>query len=681
MAGNFKITFEKGKPSPLGATRSGDGVNFALFSERATSVTLCFFTPHQPYSFFEIPLDPQIHKTESIWHVWVKGLPGVVDYGYRIDGPSDPEKGIFFNKNLVLSDPYALSLGTSHRWMEGYPQEGVPPQGRLILDTSFDWQGVISPQIPIAELIIYEMHVRGFTQHPSSQTKHPGTFLGLIEKIPHLHQLGVNAVEFLPLQEFNECENPRTNPQTHQKLCNFWGYSSVNFFSPMNRYATNGERLSAINEFKTMVRELHRNRIEVILDVVFNHTAENNEKGPWFSFRGIDNPSYYMLDPSGKYFNFSGCGNTFNCNHPAAMNFILDALRYWVKEMHVDGFRFDLASILTRDPSGKPMEKPPLIQAINRDPILSKVKLIAEAWDAAGLYQVGSFPGEGNWAEWNGIYRDTVRRFMKGSDGLAGSFASALSGSQNIYGKEESPHHSVNFVIAHDGFSLKDLVSYDSKHNEANGENNQDGMNNNDSWNCGEEGATKNRQILQLRQTQMRNFHVALMLSLGVPMIWMGDEYGHTRNGNNNGWCHDNEMNWFLWNELKKESGFFRFYKLLIQFRKKHPMLRRENFYTSDDVEWHGTEPSKPNWDPSSRLVAFTLKDFHMNQFLYVVFNAHFHHAHLTIPKPPEFKNWFRVIDTSSPSPADFLENPQNFAALKHTYDLPPHSVLVAEAY
>ncbi len=672
----MRVSTKQGKPSPLGASSASGGVNFALFAPQASQVTLCLYTPQEPYPFSELPLN----KTDAVWHILVSGLPQAVDYGFRVDGPVQPEKGVLFDPDIVLSDPYALLLSTSRHWGEGYPQDRKP-RGRLILNHPFDWQGITMPKIPIEELIIYEMHVRGFTRHPSSHTQHPGTFLGLIEKIPYLKELGVNAVELLPICEFNECENPRHHPKTHEKLYNFWGYSTVNFFSPMNRYASSDERMSALTDFKTMVREFHRNKIEVLLDVVFNHTAEGFADGSWFSFRGIDNADYYMLDEEGKYINFSGCGNTFNCNHSPGMELILEALRYWVREMHVDGFRFDLASILTRDPTGNPLEKPPLIQAINRDPLLSKVKLIAEAWDAAGLYQVGSFPGEGLWSDWNGVYRDVVRRFIKGTDGYAGAFASALSGSQNIYGKEGAPYHSVNFVIAHDGFTLKDLVTYNTKHNEENGENNQDGLNNNDSWNCGEEGPSKKREITQIRAQQMRNFHVALMFSLGVPMLWMGDEYGHTRKGNNNGWCHDNDLNWFLWDALKKEAGFFRFYKLLIAFRKEIPFFQRTEFFTHDDIEWHGKEPLKPDWSPESRLVAYTLKDVRTHTYLYVAFNAHFYHAHLTLPSAPKNKRWFRIIDTSSPSPADFLEQPQAFAPLRHTYDLPPHSTLVAIAY
>ncbi|MBI2743141.1 MAG: glycogen debranching protein GlgX [Chlamydiales bacterium] len=672
-----KITILKGEPAPLGASRFNGGVNFALFSEHATEVTLCLFLPGETTPFKEITLDPKTHKSDKKWHILVKGAPADFDYGYRINGPNEPDKGLLFNKDLILSDPCSLELTTSHVWGEGVPAGSPPPRSRLVLDSHFNWEGVPNPNLRVQDLVIYEMHVRGFTYHPSSKTHHRGSYLALIEKIPFLKELGVNCVELLPIHEFNECENQNIDPLTKKRLFNYWGYSTINFFAPMNRFASKGERHSAITEFKTMVRELHRHKIEVILDVVYNHTAEGSEKGPTFSFRGVDNPDYYMIS-GGHYQNFTGCGNTFNCNHPACIEHVLNSLRYWVKEMHVDGFRFDLASILTRDLTGAPVENPPIIQAINKDPILSKTKLIAEAWDAAGLYQVGSFPGEGRWGEWNGVFRDIVRRFIKGSDGCAGGFATALSGSQNLYGRDRSPYHSVNFVTAHDGFSLKDLVSYNTKHNEANGEENRDGMDNNESWNCGAEGETSDHSIIALRERQMRNFHVALMISLGTPMILMGDEYAHTRHGNNNTWCHDDELNWFLWDKIKEHNAFFRFYKLLIHFRTRHPLLRRTEFLTTEEVEWHGHEPSKPNWDPSSRFVAYTLKSPHDQ--LYIAFNAHYQHAHITLPQPPPHKKWYRVVDTSAPSPDDFIENPGMHAPLKHTYDLPPNSSLILES-
>ncbi len=665
---------QKGSPSPLGTSQKGGGVNFALYSEHATKVTLCLFKEEEHEPFVEIDLN----KTEKVWHILVLNLPEKIDYGYRIDGPKTP--GQMFNPGIIVSDPYARALSTCHKWGEGYNlAHPPPPRGRLVFDKPFDWEGVKHPRIPMEKMIIYEMHVRGFTFDSSSHAHHPGSFLGVIEKIPYLKELGVNVVELLPIFEFNECENPRKNPLTQEPLSNFWGYSTVNFFCPMNRYATEAGWSQAALEFKQMVKELHRNGIEVILDVVYNHTAEGNENGPYFSFRGIDNANYYILTPDFHYANYTGCGNTFNCNHPVTRELILDSLRYWASEMGVDGFRFDLASIFTRDPTGAPIPNPPVIVTINSDPILKESKLIAEAWDAAGLYQVGSFPGEGRWAEWNGVYRDAVRRFIKGTMGESGNFANALCGSQNLYGKDRNPYHSINFVTAHDGYTLRDLVSYQEKHNESNGENNSDGANNNESWNCGQEGETKKQEILQLRARQMRNFYTALLLSLGTPMLFMGDEYGHTRFGNNNGWCHDDKLNWFLWDELKKHKEFFRFVSQLIHFRRKETLLHRIEFLTNEDIDWHGHMPFKANWDHLSRFVAYTLKG--PKYSLYIAFNADYQPVHITLPPPPAHQNWYRVLDTSLPSPLDFVENPSSQPNLKYIYNMPSYSAIVAKSF
>lgn len=672
---------KRGGCRPLGVSHRVGGINFALKSERAEGVTLCIYLPGTEEPFTEIELKPHLHRTEGTWHVEVANLPQRFEYAYRVRGPLEPKKGLVFTQKHTVCDPYAKSLSTSHLWgvnHQAYAEQAV--RGRVALLPPFDWQGDRAPGVAWQDLIIYEMHVRGFTQDISSHVKHRGSFLGVIEKIPHLKMLGVNAVELLPVFEFNENEYAKMNPLSQERLYNFWGYSTVNFFSPMNRYATKSEWHAALIEFKMMVRALHKARIEVILDVVYNHTAEGNEKGPVLSFRGIDNPSYYMLDKQGRPKNYSGCGNTFNCNHPQTVTFILDSLRYWVTEMHVDGFRFDLASILTRDQDGSPLENPPLIEAINADPVLSKVKLIAEAWDCGGLYQVGSFPGKGKWSEWNGSYRDVVRRFIKGTDGQAAAFAQVLSGSENLYGHTQHPYRSVNFVTAHDGFTLRDLVSYQEKHNLANGEGNRDGANTNESWNCGYEGKTTNRKTLKLREQQMRNLHLALMLSLGIPMLCMGDEYQHSRQGNNNGWCQDNALNWFQWNQISRHKPFFRFYQLCIQLRKSHPLLRRAAFLSEDDIDWHGKMPYAPNWDGANRLVAYTLKDPNLHRSLYVAFNANFKLASLTLPEPPHGTKWYRLIDTSLTSPHDFEEQPKELGALFHTYTIPPYTAFVAES-
>jgi len=672
----------KGTATPLGVSRSKRGINFALFSQHAEAVTLSLFHPDASHPFLEVPLGTSKFLMKYIWHVEVENLPLKFEYAYRVKGPFDPKKGHYFNDKNFLCDPYAKSVNTSSVWGEkqaAYSKKRL--RGRVSLLPLFDWEGDSPPHIPWKDLIIYEMHIRAFTIGRASKVKYPGTYLGAIEKIPYLKKLGINAVELLPIYEFNECENDRINPETKKTLFNFWGYSPINFFSPMHRYAAEDTWHSALVEFKTLVKELHKAGMEVILDVVYNHTAEGNEKGPVLSLRGIDNAVYYLKDNKGAFLNYSGCGNTFSCNHPASQKLIVDSLRYWVSEMHVDGFRFDLASILTRGSDGAPLKKPPVIEAINKDPLLSKVKLIAEAWDCGGLYQVGSFPGHGRWAEWNGIYRDTVRRFIKGTDFQSGPFADVLSGSEGIYKKMKTPDHGVNFISAHDGYTLNDLVSYQQKHNLANGEENRDGTDHNESWNCGEEGATTRRNILRLRQRQLRNFHLALMLSLGIPMLLMGDEYGHTRFGNNNAWSQDNEYNWFQWNALKKNRSFFRFYTLCIQFRKNHPLLKREAFLTNKDIDWHGHKPFDPNWGAQNRFVAFTLKDSKKRPSLYVAFNAHFQEAAIELPPHGALRKWYRIIDTALLPPEDFMESPQESPPLTISYNMAPHSAFVMEAF
>lgn len=675
------IKWERGRPEPLGTSRLGKGINFALFSEHASSVTLCLFSPNVKQPFAEIPLHPEINKTGYIWHILLTDLPhDQLDYGYKIDGPQDNLLNRFDPKQ-ILSDPYSRSLQTSHRW--GYKElneEPFAPKGKVILEAPFDWQGTQLPRIPVKDLIIYEMHVRSFTQHPSSKTKTPGTFLAIIEKIPYLKSLGINAIELMPIFEFDECENHHLNPKTQKRLKNVWGYSTINFFSPMNRYASSTGWTGALDDFRLLVREMHKNGIEVFLDVVYNHTAEGNQNGPYFSFRGIDNQVYYMLNAEGTYRDYTGTGNTFNANHPVVTNFIIDSLRYWVEEMHVDGFRFDLASCLTRDENGVPLQDPPVIRAISNDPVLAEVKMIAEAWDAGGLYQVGSFPGEDRWFEWNGKFRDVVRRFIKGTDGQTGAFATAMSGSADLYGHTRRPYHSVNFVTAHDGFTLRDLVSYQDKHNEENGEGNRDGANDNESWNCGVEGPTANQKVLILREKQLRNFHMALMLALGTPMVLMGDEYGHTRNGNNNPYCQDNELNWFLWNELSNHADFARFHQLMIKFRKQNPLLTRKEFLKDSDVQWHGHVPLKANWDNENRFLAWTLIDSVRAEHLYIAFNAHYQPANIQLPPPPEGKKWFRIVDTSLAAPHDFCEDPKDSSPLKFTYMMPDHSAFIAKA-
>ncbi len=666
---------------PFGASRKDGGINFALFSEHATGVTLCLFLPNSETPFTEIPLDPKINRTGWVWHILLKDLPSEeLEYGYRVSGSNkDPENA--FDPEKIVIDPYARGLSLGKEWgSKRVRAEKYPPRGRVILDAPFDWEDTKPPGLVPEKLVIYEMHVRGFTCDPSSGSKAPGTFQGIVEKIPYLKSLGINAIELMPIFEFDECENKHVNPKTDEQLKNMWGYSTINFFTPMNRYSQSSSWSGAMNEFRNMVKQMHKNGIEVYLDVVYNHTAEGNKEGPFLSFKGVDNRVYYMIDPQGNYLDFSGTGNTINANHPVVTQFILDSLRYWVSEMRVDGFRFDLASCLTRDPKGAPLQHPPVIEAMSNDPILADVKLIAEAWDAGGLYQVGNFPEKGRWCEWNGRYRDVVRKFIKGTDDQSGEFAQVLSGSQELYGNGSRPYHSINFVTAHDGYTLYDLVSYQEKHNVENGENNQDGSNQNDSWNCGSEGPTEDPQIHELRERQMRNLHTALMVAIGTPMILMGDEYCHTKNGNNNTYCQDNALNYFLWNKLEERKDFARFHRLMIKFRFENPPLLREEFLTDKDIIWHGHLPEKVNWSGDNRFVAYTLNDEVNGQPLYIAFNAQATPAEIHLPPPPEGKMWYRIVDTSLKSPEDFCEEPKALPPLGDRYMLTDHASLIAKA-
>jgi isoamylase/glycogen operon protein len=665
---------QKGSDFPLGITETKQGLKFCLYSEHAEEVTLSLYHPNEPTPFLEYHFDPITDKSNSVWYVELEELPHEFDYAYRLKGPFAPNRGLYFNENTSLCDPYAKALNTSSSW--GERQKALSTgnlRGYYTKPYQFDWAGDKKPCIPLQNLIIYEMHVRAFTQDPSSKVNSPGGFLGVIEKIPYLQELGINAVELLPVFEFNECDYEGINPRTNQPLCNFWGYSTINFFTPMRRYGTK-------EEFQTMVKALHNSGIEVILDVVYNHTAEGNEQGPILSFRGIDNPSYYILGPHGEYHNYSGCGNTLNCNHPSTKGLIIDSLRYWAEEMHVDGFRFDLASILTRDQDGTPLKTPPVIDAITNDSILSKVKLIAEAWDCAGLYQVGSFPGQGKWSEWNGEYRDSVRRFLKGNEASSQNFASVLTGSEKLYQHYDTPSVSINFITAHDGFTLNDLVSYDKKHNIENGEDNKDGNEWNESWNCGVEGTTDNQTILDLREKQKRNYLLALFLSLGTPMLLMGDEYGHTRNGNNNAWCQDNALNWFQWQKPSENKSLFLFTSHLIKFRKNEALLNQGVYPTKSELVWHGRLPFSPNWDKDNHLVAYSLIDTHSDSALYIAFNAAATEIKITLPPPPTGSLWHRVIATNLSLPQAIEEVALQNSLTNQTYLLPPFSACLLKS-
>lgn len=661
-----------GKAFPFGANLVPGGINFSIFSSYATSCTLVLFEKQAKEPLVEIPF-PEEFRIGNVYCMTVFDLDYEnLEYGYRMDGPNNFQEGHWFDKSKIVMDPYAKVIGGRDVW-------GVIPdwndiyhhRGRIVFD-DFDWENDRPLEIPPEDQIIYEMHVRSFTQDTSSgvKEKHRGTFAGIRDKISYLKELGVNAVELMPIYEFDEFENSRPNPQTGETLFNYWGYSTVGFFAPKAGYAATGKFGMQVDELKTLIKELHKNGIEVILDVVFNHTAEGNERGPTISFRGIDNKTYYMLTPEGYYYNFSGTGNTLNCNNPVVRGIVLDCLRYWASEYHIDGFRFDLAAILGRDPSGAPLANPPLLESLAFDPVLAKCKLIAEAWDAGGLYQVGSFPAYGRWAEWNGKYRDGIRKFLKG-DGTIGDVAQRIQGSPDLYAwSGRAPATSINFITAHDGFTLMDMVSYDGKHNEANGENNNDGTNDNDSWNCGWEGLTDDIGINTLRHRQIKNALAILMVSQGVPMILMGDEIGRTKHGNNNTYCHDNQLNWLDWNLLEKNADLFNFSKNCIAFRKAHPVLRNQwHFQNRDymgsgyaDITWHGNQAWNADWSDSSRTLAFMLCGKHAKQgnaedsYIYVAMNMHWEAHWFELPQLHPGMSWRVFANTGVTPPQDSWE-------------------------
>lgn len=670
-----KIEHSSGNPYPLGATKHKNGWNFAIYAKEIKSISFLLFDIDSNSIVNEILLDTERNRTGNVWHLLISNLPEQpIGYAYSVTYPNE-------DKQLpphILSDPFAQAIHDPSAWGE---EKGPFYPLALIPDFPlFDWEDDKSPHIPMKDSIIYEMHVRGFTQHQSSHVANHGSYLGIIEKIPHLVDLGVTAVELLPIHEFNECEYIRKNPISHENLYNYWGYSTVNVFSPMQRYASSNTPLAADYEFKAMVKALHKHGIEVILDVVFNHTAEGSILGPIFSYKGLDPNAYYMINSEGKYLDFSGCGNTFNCSNPIAIELIIQSLRFWVTERHVDGFRFDLATILMRDSNGNLALPSPLLKAITLDPILADIKLIAEPWDAGGLYRVGSFAEPGSrWAEWNGSYRDDIRSFIRGDSQAKNLFATRLCGSPDIYGGGLTPSASINFVTCHDGFSLNDLTSYNHKHNFINGENNQDGTNDNRSWNCGTEGPSQDALIINTRQKQKRNFHVALMLSKGIPLVLMGDEYGHTKLGNNNTWCQDNELNWFLWDNLEENRSFYRFYKLLIQFRKNHPQLQKNSFLNEKDIIWHGSDGNAPKWDQDDKFVAYTLIDLLQQCDLYVAFNASKQDISVILPNAPKGKKWHWIVATHHTPPDDFYEETDSLPATS-VIKMPAHSSVILKA-
>lgn len=670
------LNIESGLPLPLGVHFRDAGANFAVFSRHATQVWLELFdAPEDAAPTHRIELTPDLHLTGDIWHIWIEGItPGQL-YGYRADGPYAPHEGHRFNPNKLLLDPYARGITHLDDWdfskARGYDAEA--PQRDLVPSTIDNAAHapkciVTDKQIirwreqplkhPWSETIIYEMHVRGFTRHPSADVDHPGTFRGVIEKIPYLKDLGVTAVELMPVQEFNENELTRVNPLTGEPLRNFWGYNPVAFMAPNGTYASDDTDGAQVDEFKEMVHALHEAGIEVILDVVFNHTAEGDEMGPTLCWRGLDNSIYYILGDDGRsYQDFTGTGNTLKTDHPIVREMILDALRYWVVEMHVDGFRFDLASVLGRDEDGSLHADPPLLERIAEDPVLREVKMIAEAWDAAGAYQVGAFH-ERRWSEWNGRFRDDVRRFWRGDAGALGDFASRLAGSADLYeASGKGPECSINYVTAHDGFTLNDLVSYDRKHNEANGEFNRDGTDQNFSANYGIEGATDDPAIQALRTRQVKNFILTLFAARGVPMLLGGDEFRRTQEGNNNAYCQDNEVGWVDWTRKEVHHDVHRFTQQMIRFRREHAVLRQEEFYSLRDVHWFNPAGAVPRWnDPSARRLGMHVRGSD-GPDLCILFNAGTEPMVFVLPVPPESTRWHRKADTVRPSPDDIREN------------------------
>jgi glycogen operon protein len=680
---------EKGVPHPLGATVQGAGVNFSIFADNATGVELLLFAKHDsPKPFQTIELIPSKNKTFHFWHVFVKGLTAGAHYAFRVSGPWAPQAGLRYNRNKVLVDPYAHGNNKAV-WKRGdacNEADNVSTSLRsVVIDpTKYDWEGDKPLNRPIEDTIVYEMHVKGFTKSPSSKVKHPGTFAGLIEKIPYLKALGVTAIELMPIFDFDETTPLRM--LDGKPLWNYWGYSTMGYFAPHSAYCVKPEEGMHLKEFRDLVKALHKAGIEVILDVVFNHTDEGNQMGPTFSFRGFGNQTYYLLVPWEQqyYMDYSGCGNTLKCNHPILQKFVVECLRYWVQEAHVDGFRFDEGSILSRGENGAPEVHPPLVWQIELEEDLMDTKLMAEAWDAAGLYQIGHFPGD-RWGEWNGRFRDIIRRFVKGDGGMVGQVADCIAGSAGLYqARGGLPTNSINFINCHDGFTLNDLVSYDTKHNERNGEDNRDGNNDNLSWNCGAEGETSDAEIEKLRERQIRNFATILMLSRGVPMFLAGDESRNTQFGNNNAYCQDNEVSWFDWSKPEKHAGMLRFWRNIIDFRKRHPALRKNSFFTGEvnargvkDLAWHGTKLDCPDWsDGEARALGLTLAGFGQASDIHVMMNMYWEPLDMEVPVVAG-REWARAIDTSLPSPSDIAEHGKELRCSNQPYRVNGRSVVV----
>lgn len=635
-----------------GACVASNGVSFTINSHGATRCTLLLFKPQAPKPYARIPF-PDSYRIGDTYSMLVYDIkPDEFEYAFSFDGPYEPAKGLLFNEENVLLDPYSRAVTGQRKWGEK-PEGGKDFEYRArVVKSSFDWGNIKQLEQPFEDLVIYEMHVRGYTKDKSSGVSAPGTFAGLKDKIPYLKDLGINAVELMPIFEFDEMESARVVDGV--QLYNYWGYNTVSFFAPNTSYAFNEEHNHEGDELKSLIKALKENGIEVILDVVFNHTAEGNEMGPCFSFKGIDNNVYYMLTPDAHYYNFSGCGNVMNCNHPVVRNFIIDCLRHWAIEYRVDGFRFDLASILGRDQNGAPMANPPILESLAFDPVLGKMKLIAEAWDAGGLYQVGSFPSWNRWAEWNGRYRDDMRSFLKGDDGMAGNAITRITGSRDLYSSESRGHKaSVNFLTCHDGFTLYDLYSYNEKHNEKNGWNNTDGDNNGHSWNCGAEGETDDPNVNGLRRRLIKNAFAALLCSRGPAMFFAGDEFCNTQFGNNNAYCQDNIISWLDWSRLEEFKEIHDFVRHMIQFRKEHPILRKMTKPSScqfPEISVHNGTPFNASTDYKTKLIGIMYagrnEEDTEDDIVFYCMNAYWEPLVMQLPVLPNGKHWH--VDTNT---------------------------------
>lgn len=669
-----------------GASEFSCGVNFTVHTSHGTSCDLLLFHPDEEEPYAVIPF-PESYKIGDVYSMIVYDLKAEeFEYAYCVDGPYDEKKGLLFDKTKILLDPYAQAVAGQQVWGK---KRTRTYHAKVVRDT-FDWGVQPQSSREMSDLIIYELHVRGFTQHPSSGVKHPGTFAGLKEKIPYLKELGINAVELMPIFEFDEMINARE--VDGKQLVEYWGYNTVGFFSPNASYAAAEEVNNEGTELKELIREFHENGIEVILDVVFNHTAEGNEQGPFFSFKGFDNNIYYLLTPEGHYYNFSGCGNSLNCNHPVVQQMILECLRHWTVHYRVDGFRFDLASILGRDEDGMPMNNPPLLRSLAYDPLLRNVKLIAEAWDAGGLYQVGNFPASKRWAEWNGQYRDTMRGYLKGDFWEANSAAWRICGSGDLYGGYYSEGNNnyagynscINFLTCHDGFTLYDLYSYNNKHNEANGWNNTDGANDNRSWNCGMEGDTNDPEVLKLRYRMIRNACAILMCSRGTPMFFSGDEFGNTKFGNNNSYCQDNEISWIDWSLLKKNKELFEFFKFMIAYRKKHPVIRKklDNAVCGmEGMHAHDVNADRMEVSQNAKTLAVSFAGYDRKKckddLVYVAVNAYWEEVRITLSNLANHGAWYLSVDTYGDENGKYCYEEGEEIRIDHEYVMKPRSIVV----